>query len=383
MRKNRFTALVLSALFFLAFEPQGKTSASGTSDNIDQLRTKGTLINDIAEFIAGVPNENNRFKNIATNADYKKYSEGINSSWNAFFPENLSKLSAWSSKVLSVHKEKTVFYPFSGPDILHPLSLFPSSEYIIMFGLEPTGNIPSLSDMQKPELMEQLRHVPSELNFILNHAFFVTMQMQKNIGKSVFNGPSGIILFFLARGGYFVKTAEYVSLDISGELVRGRSKSSKVMGIEVTFVGNDNTERKLVYFSLDISDKSVTLKPFKKWITKKTDLLTVVKSASYLMHLGNFSSIRNIIFKTSKLIVQDDSGIALRYFDKKKWSLSYYGKYHKPIPVFKSFYQRELDYNTRKYSKGPIDFSYGYGYGYKNITYHLTVAERKDQAVRK
>ena len=39
---------------------------------------------------------------------------------------------------------------------------------------------------------------------------------------------------------------------------------------------------------------------------------TYLKGASYLLHSGNFSKIRNVILNGSNTIVQDDSGIALR-----------------------------------------------------------------------
>jgi hypothetical protein len=60
--------------------------------------------------------------------------------------------------------------------------------------------------------------------------------------------------------------------------------------------------------------------------------------------------------------LQDDSGIAYRFFDKTKWNIQLYGTYEKPIPVFNYCYQGDIKAAYAKGSK-PFDFKYGYGNG--------------------
>jgi hypothetical protein len=43
----------------------------------------------------------------------------------------------WRKANLPEDYSRSVFYPFSGPDILHPLTFYPEATEIIMFGLSP------------------------------------------------------------------------------------------------------------------------------------------------------------------------------------------------------------------------------------------------------
>lgn len=77
------------------------------------------------------------------------------------------------------------------------------------------------------------------------------------------------------------------------------------------------------------------------------------------MHKSYFSVIRNTVLNKSKLILQDASGIAYKYYNPAKWNISLYGTYVKPIEMFKDFYEPDLQEAFAKSSK-PIGFRYGY-----------------------
>ncbi len=83
-----------------------------------------------------------------------------------------------------------------------------------------------------------------------------------------------------------------------------------------------------------------------------------VKSASYLLHSGNFSTVRDFLLEHSAVMVQDDSGIPLRYYDPKKWELHPFGRYLAPLGIFPGTHQREYVELFKK--ARPIDFGIGY-----------------------
>ena len=78
------------------------------------------------------------------------------------------------------------------------------------------------------------------------------------------------------------------------------------------------------------------------------------------MHLREFAFMRDLILGHSKYLLQDDSGIPMRYIKSDTWDLKYYGIYDKPIDSFKHFYQPELKTAFEKADK--ISFKVGYGY---------------------
>ena len=87
----------------------------------------------------------------------------------------------------------------------------------------------------------------------------------------------------------------------------------------------------------------------------------MVKSASYLMHEADFSYVRNAVLSKSKAILQDDSGISYKFFDKTKWDIQLYGVYNGPIPLFAKRYEKDLKEAFTKGNVKPITFQYGYG----------------------
>ena len=86
----------------------------------------------------------------------------------------------------------------------------------------------------------------------------------------------------------------------------------------------------LPIFSIHLEDGALKHnRNLKNYFGLMGNVTTYLKGASYLMHESYFSEIRNYIFKKSSTIVQDDSGIAFRYFKTSEfnWEYSLYGNY--------------------------------------------------------
>lgn len=313
---------------------------------------------------------------------YREYQSDIDRGWKGFFVPNMKKIQVWRNEFLAQEFSSNIFYPFSGPDILHPLSFFPEGRDILMFGLEPTGGIPSVEGLTPDQLKVKLRTVAPALNFQLHHAFFVTKDMQEKVGRDEFSGITGILFFFLARGEFHILQAREIHLTEEGLLQNGKGLRQKgmVQGVEIIFTkGPGHPLKRLRYFRLDIGNGSSQLPRFLAYAKKYGTFSTIVKSASYLMTWHTFSDIRNFVLNNSETILQDDSGIPFQYLRKGPWNLTAFGKYHYPLPVFRDRYQRDLEQYVAQNSKGPIPFVYGYGYGYADMTYHLILARKKEE----
>ncbi len=101
---------------------------------------------------------------------------------------------------------------------------------------------------------------------------------------------------------------------------------------------------------------------------------SLLKSASYLLHEGNFAKARAFLLDHSNTVLQDDSGIPVSYFDRGRWRLQPFGRYLGPISIFGHRYQPQLAELFRRGHPSPIDF--GLGYRWRTNESNLLLAEK-------
>jgi hypothetical protein len=111
-------------------------------------------------------------------------------------------------------------------------------------------------------------------------------------------------------------------------------------GAKITFTDADGKAQVLYYFSSDISNDGAKSSGLLKFCSGLGHADAFVKSASYLMHSDNFSTIRDFLLEHSDAIVQDDSGIPARNF-KPDGSFCL-GNYVQPLSIFPRTYQPML-----------------------------------------
>ncbi len=305
---------------------------------------------------------------------YKNYSANVRSGWKRFQKPNLEKMLEWWKKHKPNNYEKTVFYPFSGPDIMNALTFFPEGDLYIMFGLEKPGNLPDPREMTTGQLKAGLTGVQNSLNTIFRVNFFRTKGMAANLGNSSFSSISGLIMFFLSTNGYEITDYRRIAVDSSSSVVPGKRSdlnidwknppTARIPGVEISFRKDGGKIRKVRYYMLNVIDYALTKHSpnFLPYLKKEGPFTTVIKSASYLMHNDKvkFTRIRGAVLDNSEFIVQDDSGIPLRYFPRENWKLRFHGVYNYPIPLFRHRTQNDLRAAMKKHSTGVLPFSYGY-----------------------
>jgi hypothetical protein len=149
-------------------------------------------------------------------------------------------------------------------------------------------------------------------------------------------------------------------------------------GVEIFFRTQEGEVKELNYYSLDAVDPALAKnKGFVAYLNSIEHVNTYLKGASYLLHKPYFSVIRNAILSKSSCVVQDDSGIALRYFQKDtaQWDFKLYGEYTRPVSLFKNAFQKELDSLYKNQGASPLGF--GIGYNFKDKNSNFMVAQRK------
>jgi hypothetical protein len=205
-----------------------------------------------------------------------------------------------------------------------------------------------------------LYNVEHSTSTILNFSFFITKMMKVDLHAGQLGGTLPILYVFLARSGKTIRDVSLVALDDKGAayFANENAGSNATRGVRIVFAGNDGVERTLYYFSTDLSNSGVKNSGFLKFCSTLAPGNSLIKSASYLLHSGNFSTVRDFLLANSSTMIQDDSGIPLAYYSPKQWRLFPFGRYAGPIGEFPGRYQESYAELFRRAQ--PMDFGIGY-----------------------
>src|SRR6185369_9202770 len=165
---------------------------------------------------------------------------------------------------------------------------------------------------------------------------------------------------FLARSGKTIRDVSVIALDDKGAayFANENAGANATRGVRILFAGSDGQERTLYYFSTDLSNSGVRSAGFLNFCGALAPGNSLIKSASYLLHSSNFTTVRDFLLANSATIIQDDSGIPLAYYSSKKWRFFPFGRYLGPIDEFHGRYQDSYAALFRRAQ--PIDFGIGY-----------------------
>ena len=355
--------------------------------------SQDSVLNDYCLFLAGMQpvNAKNIPAKLLNNQSYKKFAAEMDANFLKIDQNRLSKMRSWSKAELKneLAAPLTLFYPFSGPDILHALAFYPNATQYVMIAMERVGDIPNVQKMDSANADHYLTQVYQSLQDIFEKSYFITHKMMDDQQKVKLNGiVTPLVCLFLERTGHSVVSIHKNHLNDNGTIsaLPADSVPTHVNDfIEIYFrTPGTDTLRKITYFRANLGDQTFEKlpslkenKPLLNYLNKLPDFYMYAKSASYLMNYGTFSAIRNVCLSKSKSILQDDTGIGFKYFDKNAWKIKLYGHYVTPVRDFKGVYDESLAAAYAKDSTAvkPLDFSLGYHWGNIN-NQNLMKAER-------
>jgi hypothetical protein len=332
---------------------------------------------DTARFLAGLrPSPNSPLAALTKDPAWVSHARNFDSIFAHEQNAHLSKIREFSEKYL-LDKHGTVLYMFSGPDFLYATSFFPTAPTYVLAGLEPVGRVPELANLSPIVINSELRNLDSSLGSLFNFSFFITQHMKSQLREGPVYGTLPILYVFLARTGKTVHELNFITLDQQGNLEIADQGASSTRGaapgVKIVFSEGDGPKQTLYYFSTNIADDSFERSGFSAFLTKLGPADSLLKSASYLLHKSHFAKVRKLLLDSSETIVQDDSGIPLAYFERRRWRFLAFGRYEGPISIFANFYQprmAELFQNAN-----PMDF--GIGYQWRKNESNLIVAQKQ------
>jgi hypothetical protein len=317
---------------------------------------------DTARFLAGLsPSPGSPLAPLTKDPSWQQHANYFNSIFGQVDRNHLAKVRAFAKARLTTTHD-TMLYMFSGPDALHALAFFPSASNYVLSGLEPVGEIPPLANLPRATVARTLRNLETELNSLLSLSFFITKNMRSQLNAGPVYGTLPVIYVFLARSGKTIHDTKFVNLDSAGN-ERAPDEpgvKSAAKGVKIVFSAGEGPMQTLYYFSTNLANDGVKTSGFLAFCEKLGVADSFIKSASYLLHSGNFSTVRSFMLDHSATILQDDSGIPVKYFDRTKWQLQPFGRYFAPISIFAQHYQPQMSEVFRKGSTVPLDFGLGY-----------------------
>ena len=355
------------------------------ADRLREPVASDRYADDVGRFLAGLPaRPDSPLAKFQDKPAWAKHRQDLDSAWTKMDDERLPAMRAFQKAEFGSNPAatSTVFYPFSGPDVLTVTVFFPQSPVYVMVGLEPAGTLPSPKELDKKKLDEYLAETRSSVASELDRSFFITRQMDRQFRGQVTDGLCLPILELLVRSGHTIQGFRYVRLDDAGQIVErafdyhapGRIGNK---GLEIEFrTDSDQSVHKLFYFSVNLSNTHLQINPaFLAFLSRLQGATTFLKATSYMVHEPGFSTIRERVLAESAAVLQDDSGVPYHFYVSPSWRVQLYGEYVRPYGSSFSWLEQP-DLRTAYQTQQPKPLPFRIGYGFKAVPSNLLFAAK-------
>jgi len=315
---------------------------------------------DTARFLAGMPpSADSPLTALTKEPSWQRHARFFDTAFGQLEQRQLSKIRTWADANLAAPRP-TMFYMFSGPDFLYADAFYPKAVTYVLSALEPVGAVPDLTKLPRGSIGPNLYDVEQSLGSILSFSFFITKEMKTDLRAGQISGTLPLLYVFLARSGKTIRDVSLIALDDKGAtyFANENAGTNVTRGVRIVFASGDGQEKTLYYFSTDLSNRGVKSSGFLQFCQTLAPADSLIKSASYLLHTGNFTTVRDFLLANSATIIQDDSGIPLGSYDPKQWRFFPFGRYAGPIDKFPGTYQPKYAELFRRAQ--PMEFGIGY-----------------------
>jgi hypothetical protein len=280
-------------------------------------------------------------------------------------------------------QNKTLLYPFSGPDFFNAYALFPNHPRYVFFSLERPGTLPDLESVTSTQFGKLLQDIRDAFHDIFQRNYFITDYMNKQLTTPWLRGTVPMMATMMALMNLRIVRIE--PIDLFPELTRLYESPDSIQhprrimrGVRIDFVGpNGGAPQQLYYISVDVTDKALQFYPgFLDWVGQHRPATALLKSASYLLHDNQFQKIRGVILATADFVIQDDTGIPFRYLNQPPWHVRLYGRYNRPTMKGLLYgYQPDLE-AAYKAKPDIAELPFPFGYHWRGKQSGLLIATR-------
>ena len=369
---------ILAAVLFL-FITGGSAPAA---DNVEYNRRATAT----AQVLAGIQPAGgdpaiDRLTKVETFAEHQKW---MASQWSQA-RSRISVMENWRAQEARVPgaQNRTMLYPFSGPDFFNAYALFPNYPRYIFFSLERPGSMPDLESVTPAQFAKLLQDVRNAFRDIFERNYFITDYMNKQLTTPWIRGTVPVMATMMALMNFRLVRIE--PIDLFPELTRAydapdaTQRPHRIMrSVRMDFIpANGGAPQQLYYFAVDATDKQLEFYPgFIDWVAQHRPATALLKSASYLLHDNQFEKTRNMILATADFVIQDDTGIPYRFLGQSPWHVRLFGRYNKPtMKGLRYGYQADLE-TAYKAKPDLPELPFPFGYRWKGKQSGLIIANR-------
>ena len=242
-----------------------------------------------------------------------------------------SRMLGWSAKALSDVKAKTAFYPFSGPDVVTLMSLYPNADHYLMVA----DQTPDYAQVDTPvPAAGRVAGTAFECQMLAGFAqrgYYLTNDL---IGK---NGPKPRFLTLLhhniAFAGATIESQQVLHLSADGAL-SVRQAGQPGHGVRFALRNRDGRAVMLDYLRIDLSNPGIEKTPGALQVMSHYAAEAVLlKSASHLLQKPYFSTLADVLVRQARWITQDETGLDIGPLSGQ-FELSLYGKFVAAHPLW-------------------------------------------------
>ncbi len=298
--------------------------------------------------------------------------------------EYFDKARAWFVEREPKDLPKTVVYPFGGGDLISALVPFPDATEVTTLSLELAGDPRHITELTPAELDKDLHAFRTQIGALIN--------LDTNSSVNLSAGQQDTIpeqlashLLGLATAGYEIVGARYFTIDDAGAIhylekdvldadkkngksLRGNWKAPKFAqsfaNVEVQFKKPGETvvrtHRHIAWNLANdyLKDHGGVI----KHLEGKGKVTMMTKGASYLLWLGEFSTMRKYLVDHMVWMLSDSTGIPPTYAKPAGLVQETFGNFNGPIVVGVEGRKEDLDTRALYNVKGakPMPFRFGY-----------------------
>ena len=325
-------------------------------------------LDDAARMLAGLPPSRvgDGFADVRRTSAWQEHQRTMDQLWRDYEARHEQPIRAWAAREIpDLARSSSLFYPFSGPDFLFAQAFFPRAETMVLCGLENAEPLPLMSQLTPSEIAGGLSSLRTAISSVIQFSFFITKDMKNDLNASRFRGVLPVLLVFMARSGHQVESVDAIRISAEGSPVIA-PVGGGATGLMVRCRSPRGSLVRVFYVRQNLADDSLKPNgPFLTFVRQVAPGVAFTKSASYLMHEGYFSTIRNHLLNERRGLVQDPSGVPYRDFDTSRWSLNLYGNYRRTLALFGDKAQQPdlaQAYAEGRHQAQPLPFGIGYLY---------------------
>ncbi len=282
-------------------------------------------------------------------------------------------MSQWASAEIRFPGEGTVLYPFSGPDLVTLLQLFPNAGRYVMVANQFAGEPAAVATMSKVRLQNfQVKFLREWLKFT-RLGFFRTDDLnddQRDQKGQI--GVTTILIAFALFAGYDVVDVHPIVLEPqAGQFVRASGPWKSVRLV----LRKGDVSTTVDYVSIDLSDGFLKQNQgAREWLANMSRNPVFLKAASHLLQMPSFTVLRDILAERATMVVQDETGLDYSVLSRIG-NVELYGNFLFPHELFNRNRQASLAaaYKASKIVK-PLPFGF---------SYNKTNERRSEQIVRR